>query len=99
MVTRANAELGAAQEQVRQLRTEKEQARSTVHDLQSQMERNFDHLHALEAERDTLRSDLEAVKTGLERAKQHVSVLQARRDVLREEINKLRARLGLPPEG
>jgi len=96
---RANADLGAAQEQLRNLRTEKEQARSTVNELQSQMERNFDHVHALEAERDTLRSDLEAVKTGLERAKQHVSVLQARRDVLREEINKLRARLGLPPEG
>ncbi len=98
-LTRANAELGGAQEQLRNLRTEKEQARSTVNELQSQMERNFDHVHALEAERDTLRSDLEAVKTGLERAKQHVSVLQARRDVLREEINKLRARLGLPPEG
>ena len=45
-----------------------------------------------------MRSKLDAVKTGLDRAKQHVSVLQARRDVMREEINRLRARLGLPPD-
>ena len=43
-------------------------------------------------------AEVDALKTGLDRAKQHVSVLQARRDVMREEINRLREKLGMPPD-
>ena len=98
-LTKTAAEFGAMQEQGRQIRIEKEQSRSRVHDLEAQVEQSFDQLGSIEAERDTLKSELDAVKTGLERAKQHVSVLQARRDVMREEINRLRAKLGMPPDG